>query len=66
MPGPAGAREWGRRNGVDPADAQGRFHGIKQADKGRGKDKYGVDPSSGSVCNPDGGDVGNLGNAARK
>ena len=36
-PGPNGAEEWGRRNNVDPSDARGRFHGIKQGrDRTRG------------------------------
>ena len=65
-PGDKGAEEWGRRHGVDPADARGRFHGIKQKDKGRGKSVYGVNPSDGSVCNPEGEDVGNLEGAPRK
>lgn len=47
-------------------DARGRFHAINQKDKGRGRSVYGVNPSNGSVCNPEGEDVGNLEDAPRK
>lgn len=64
-PGPAGAAEWGRTHGVDPARAVDRFHGIKQKDQsqggGRGRDKYTVNPQTGDVRNPQGEDIGNLG-----
>lgn len=56
----------GRSNGIDPNDARGRFHGVKQSDKWRGRDKYGVNPQTGEVCNPDGDVVGDLGDALRK
>ena len=59
-PGDRGAEEWGRRNGVNPDAARRKFHGIKQGDKGKGKDKYGVNPDTGDVANPDGEIVGNL------
>ncbi|MNS07313.1 putative deoxyribonuclease RhsC [compost metagenome] len=65
-PGDRGAEEWGRRNGVGANDARRRFHGVKQGDKGRPKDVYGVDPRSGDVCNPDGDYAGNLGDAKPK
>lgn len=66
IPGDKGAEQWGRNNGIAPNDARGRFHGIKQSDKGRGRDKYGVNPQTGEVCNPDGDVVGDLGDAPRK
>ena len=34
IPGDKGAEQWGRNNGIDPNDARGRFHGVKQSDKG--------------------------------
>lgn len=52
--GPKGAEEWGRRHGVDPGEARGRFHEIKQDDKGRPRDNYGVNPETGEICRPDG------------
>jgi RHS repeat-associated protein len=55
-----GAREWGRRNGVNPDDARRRAHKIKQDDKGRGKDDYGANPDTGDVIGPDGESAGNL------
>ncbi|WP_187308483.1 RHS repeat-associated core domain-containing protein [Lysobacter antibioticus] len=69
-PADNGSREWGRRHGVDPDEAKGRFHGIKQKDKGqgggRGKDVYGVNPNTGDVVNPEGEVVGNLEDAKPK
>jgi hypothetical protein len=59
-PGDTGAAEWGRRNGVGARDGKGRFHGIKQGCKGRGKDNFGVDPVTGDVFDPSGDIVGNL------
>lgn len=66
IPGDKGAEQWGRNNGIDPNEARGRFHGIKQSDKGRGRDKYGVNPQTGEVCNPEGDVVGDLSDAPRK
>lgn len=66
IPGDKGAEAWGRNNGVDPRDARGRFHGIKQSDKGRGRDKYGVNPQTGEVCNPEGDIVGDLNDVRRR
>jgi hypothetical protein len=66
IPADKGAEQWGRNNGIDPKDARGRFHGIKQSDKGRGRDKYGVNPQTGEVCNPQGDVVGDLSDAPRK
>ena len=65
-PGDRGAEEWGRRNGINPNEARRRFHGIKQGDKGRPKDDYGVNPDTGEVCNPDGDHAGDLGDAKPK
>jgi RHS repeat-associated protein len=65
-PGDRGAEEWGRRNGISPNDARRRFHGIKQGDKGRPRDNYGVNPDTGDVCNPDGDHAGDLGSAKPK
>jgi len=63
-PGDTGASEWGRRNGVGEREGRGRFHGIKQGDKGqgggKGRDQYGVNPDAGDVVNPEGEVVGNL------
>lgn len=59
-PGPKGAEEWGRRNGVDPDEARRRFHEIKQGDKGRPTDDYGVHPGTGAICRPDGEVIDNL------
>lgn len=63
-PADKGAEEWGRRNGVDPAEARRRFHDIKQGDKGqgggKGADAYGVNPATGEVQNPQGEIVGEL------
>ncbi|GAA6121153.1 RHS repeat-associated core domain-containing protein [Acidovorax sp. FG27] len=66
IPGDKGAEQWGRNNGVDPNDARGRFHGIKQSNKGRGRDRYGVNPQTGEVCDPNGDIVGDLDDAPRK
>jgi hypothetical protein len=59
-PGDKGAEEWGRRNGVGAAEGRRRFHGVKQADHGRGKEKYSVNPETGEVANPEGEVVGSL------
>ncbi len=59
--GDKGAEEWGRRVGIDPDVARRRFHKIKQDCKGKGKDDYKVDPTSGDVYDPEGEVVGNLG-----
>lgn len=66
-PGDRGAEEWGRRNDVDPREARGRFHGIKQGCPGsKPKDKYGVNPETGDVIDPEGENAGNLGEVKSK
>jgi RHS repeat-associated protein len=66
-PGDTGAEEWGRRNGVDPREARGRFHGIKQRCRGsKAGDKYGVNPETGDVIDPEGENAGNLGEVKPK
>lgn len=69
-PGPSGAEEWGRRNGVGPQEGRRRFHEIKQREKGqgggRGKENYGVNPDTGEVVNPAGEEAGNLGDGQAK
>ena len=61
-PGPAGAAEWGRRNGVGAREGKTRFHkGVKQADPYSGPlDDYSVNPHTGDVQDPEGKSVGNL------
>jgi RHS repeat-associated protein len=55
LPGDVGAEEWGRRNGVDPDAARRRFHQKKQQDPmSRPRDVYGVNPSTGEICDPHG------------
>jgi RHS repeat-associated protein len=66
-PGDRGAEEWGRRNGVDPRQARGRFHGIKQRCPGsKPRDKFGVNPDTGDVIDTEGEDAGNLGDVKPK
>lgn len=66
-PGDTGAEEWGRRNDVDPREARGRFHGIKQRCRGsKAGDKYGVNPETGDVIDPEGENAGNLGEVKPK
>ncbi len=64
-PGPSGAEEWGRRNGVGAKEGRRRFHEIKQKEKGqgggKGRENYGVNPDTGEVVNPAGEEAGNLG-----
>ena len=61
-PGDSGAREWGRRNGVNPKEAQRGFHRIKQGDNmSKPGDNYGVNPETGDVHDPKGDIIGNLG-----
>ena len=62
MPGPAGAREWGRRHGVDPEEAARKFHrGVKGNTNGaRADHDYGVNPDTGDVVDPNGDSAGNL------
>ena len=64
--GEKGSEEWGRRNGLGKAEGRLRFHGIKQKDKGKGKDNYGVNPDTGDVINGQGEDARNLGDAKPK
>ena len=60
--GDKGAEEWGRRNGVCPDEARGDFHDIKGGDNMSGAaDKYGVNPATGDVIDPEGNIIGNLG-----
>lgn len=65
-PADAGSEEWGRRAGVGAAEGRRRFHGIKQADKGRGAQDYGVNPETGEVSNPQHEVIGELGSAKAK
>lgn len=64
-PGPAGAAEWGRRNGVGVRDARNRFYrGVKQHCPGSNPtDAFGVNPDTGDVVDPAGEYVDNLGDA---
>jgi RHS repeat-associated protein len=56
-----GAEEWGRRNDVGAKEARRRFHARKGGDSFSGaKDKYGVNPDTGEIVNPDGEIDGNL------
>jgi RHS repeat-associated protein len=60
-PGDKGAAAWGVKNGVGAREGKGRFHGIKQKCKGsKATDKYGVNPDTGDVMDPEGQSVGNL------
>ena len=66
-PADKGAAAWGRRHGNGARDGVGRFHGIKQDDPGsRPDDPYGVNPETGDVEDPDGENVGNLGEVKPK
>jgi RHS repeat-associated protein len=62
-PGDKGAAEWGRRDGCGAKEGKRRFHkGIKQGDNmSKAMDKYGVNPSTGDVIDPEGEVIGNLG-----
>lgn len=62
-PGDKGAKEWGRRDGCGAEEGRRRFHkGIKQGDNmSKATDKYGVNPSTGDVIDPEGEIIGNLG-----
>lgn len=62
-PGDKGSEEWGRREGCGAKEGRRRFHqGVKQGDNMSGpKDKYGVNPETGDVVDPEGEDIGNLG-----
>jgi hypothetical protein len=64
-PSPAGAAEWGRRNGVEVRDARNRFcRGVKQHCPGsKPTDVFGVNPDTGDVVDPAGEVVDNLGDA---
>lgn len=61
-PGDKGAEEWGRRDGCGAKEGRRRFHqGVKQSDNMSGaRDKYGINPSTGDVVDPEGEIVGNL------
>jgi RHS repeat-associated protein len=57
-----GAEEWGRRSGAGAIEGRRRFHELKGDDTPSGaRDRYGVNPETGDVCDPEGEDVGNLG-----
>jgi RHS repeat-associated protein len=59
--GDKGAEEWGRRNGCGKDEGRRRFHDIKQSDnRSQATDKYGVNPSTGDVIDPEGEVIGNL------
>jgi hypothetical protein len=62
-PGDKGAKEWGRRDGCGAEEGRRRFHkGIKQGDNmSKATDKYGVNPLTGDVIDPEGEVIGNLG-----
>lgn len=61
LPLDKGAREWARRNGFNPKAAQRAAHQIKQSDQmQRPLDKYGTDPESGDVVDPEKQPLGNL------
>ena len=55
-PADTGAEEWGRRHGVNPAKARGKFHDIKGTDTAHkgGKQNWGVNPDTGEVIDPEG------------
>jgi hypothetical protein len=59
-----GAREWGKRNGVDPERAVDIFHGIKGGNRGQPgcgpMDNCSVNPESGDIFNGQGEEMGNL------
>ncbi|WP_434114258.1 RHS repeat-associated core domain-containing protein [Methylocaldum sp. GT1TLB] len=60
-PGDKGADEWGRRNGCGAKEGRRRFHDIKKDDNmSKATDKYGVNPSTGDVIDPEGEVIGNL------
>ncbi len=61
-PGPSGAAEWGRRNGLGAKEGKRRFHrGVKQKCPESGAtDDYLVNPETGDVIDPEGDIVGNL------
>jgi hypothetical protein len=57
-----GADEWGRRDGCGAKEGRRRFHDIKKDDNmSKATDKYGVNPSTGDVIDPEGESIGNLG-----
>jgi RHS repeat-associated protein len=63
-PADAGAKEWGKRNGVGARDAVGKFHKLKQKDRGGASgaaNDCGVNPDTGDVVDGQGEDIGNLG-----
>lgn len=62
--GDKGAREWGRRHGVDPEEAGRRFHkGIKPKSHTPGaRDDLWTNPETGEVIDANGDYAGNLGN----
>ena len=63
--GPAGAVEWGRRNGVDPREAKNRFHrGVKQGSGLRGDDECSVNPDTGDIADPNGESIGDMGSGS--
>jgi RHS repeat-associated protein len=65
LPGPIGAAEWGRKpGGCGAAEGKRRFHGMKQGDNmSTPPSKYGVNPDTGDVIDPEGESIGNLDDA---
>jgi hypothetical protein len=60
-PGDVGSEEWGRRHSCGADEGRRRFHRIKQGDNvSKPEDKYGVNPDTGDVVDPEGEIVGNL------
>ncbi len=60
-----GAREWGKRNGVDPREAVDRFHDIKRGNRNRpgsrASDDCSVNPDTGEIYDATGEHIGDLG-----
>jgi RHS repeat-associated protein len=59
--GDEGSKEWGRRDGCGAKEGKRRFHDLKKSDNmSKATDKYGVDPDTGDVFDPEGEVIGNL------
>jgi RHS repeat-associated protein len=60
-----GAKDWGRKNGVNPNEAVDRFHDIKKGNRNRpgskAKDDCSVNPDTGEVFDGTGEHIGDLG-----
>jgi RHS repeat-associated protein len=66
-PGDKGAAEWGRREGIGADAGRRRFHRAKQSCPGsKATDKFGVNPDTGDVVDPQGESAGNLGDVKSK